>query len=88
MNNTPATRPASLSDALLQLNTVHVLCDVSVLFSVNETNTDPEAVNKLSTMLQLMQEHIESLEKIMEAVANRYPPHSAGERHNPLPGNR
>ena len=71
MNNTPATRLARLSDALLQLNTVHVLCDVAVLFSVNEANTDTEAVNKLSTMLQLMQEHIEGLEKTMEAVANR-----------------
>ena len=71
MNNTPATRLASLSDALLQLNTIHVLCDVAVLFSVNEANTDEEAVNKLSTMLQLMQEHIEGLEKTMEAVANR-----------------
>ena len=71
MNNTPATRLARLSDALLQLNTVHVLCDVAVLFSVNEANTDQQAVNKLSTMLQLMQEHIEGLEKTMEAVANR-----------------
>lgn len=71
MNNTPATRFASLSDALLQLNTVHVLCDVAVLFSVNEANTDLQAVNKLSTMLQLMQEHIEGLEKTLEAVANR-----------------
>lgn len=71
MNNTPATRLAGLSDALLQLNTIHVLCDVSVLFSVNEANTDLQAVNKLSTMLQLMQEHIEGLEKTLEAVANR-----------------
>lgn len=71
MNNTPATRLASLSDALLQLNIVHVLCDVAVLFSVNEANTDLQAVNKLSTMLQLMQEHIEGLEKTLEAVANR-----------------
>lgn len=71
MNNTPATRLARLSDALLQLNTIHVLCDVAVLFSVNEANTDQQAVNKLSTMLQLMQEHIEGLEKTMEAVANR-----------------
>lgn len=71
MNNAPATYSVSLSDALLELNTLHVLCDVSILFSVNEANTDPEAVNKLSTMLQLMQEHIEGLEKTMEIVAKR-----------------
>lgn len=71
MNNAPATRSVSLSDALLQLNTIHVFCDLSVLYSVNEANTEPDAVNKLSTMLQAMQEQIEDLEKLMEAVANR-----------------
>lgn len=75
MSNTPATRSVSLfdaySDALLELNTIHVLCDLSVLYSVNEANTEPDAVNKLSAMLQVMQERIEGLEKTMEAVANR-----------------
>ena len=75
MSNTPATRSVSLfeaySDALLELNTIHVLCDLSVLYSVNDANTEPDAVNKLSAMLQVMQERIEGLEKTMEAVANR-----------------
>ena len=71
MNNTPTTCPVSLFDALLQLNTIHVFCDLSVRYSVNEANTEPDAVNKLSTMLQAMQEQIEGLEKLMEAVADR-----------------
>ena len=71
MNNAPATCSVSLSDALLELNTVHVLCDMSVLYAVNDADRDPEAVNKLSTMLQLIQEQIEGLEKTMEIVANR-----------------
>ena len=66
MRNAPATNSAILSDALLQLNTIHVLCDVSVLFSVNEANADPDALNKLCTMLQVMQTQIEELEKLME----------------------
>lgn len=51
-----------ISDAQLQLNAIHVLCDMAVLFSVNDACTDTDPLNKLSTMLQLMQEKIEKLE--------------------------
>lgn len=70
MKNTPTISPTDLSEALLQCNTVHVLCDMSVLYAANEANTDPAAVNKLSTMLQVIQEHMEALEKDLEVVAN------------------
>ena len=70
MNSAPATRSESLSDALLELNTLHVLCDLAELYSVTEADTDPDAVNKLSTMLQVMMVHIEGLEKTLEAVAS------------------
>lgn len=68
MNNAPATRSVSLSDALLELNTLHVLCDLAELYSVTEADTDPDAVNKLSTMLQVMMVHIEGIECTLEAI--------------------
>ena len=68
MNNAPATRCDSLSDALIELNTLHVLCDLAELYSVTEADTNPEAVNKLSTMLQVMMGHIEGIERTLEAM--------------------
>ena len=53
----------SMCDVSVDLSDLHAICDVAVSYAVGEANNDEKAVDKLSVMLQLIQERVAALDK-------------------------
>lgn len=53
----------TMSDVSVDLSDLHAICDVAVSYAVGEANNDEKAVDKLSVMLQLIQERVAALDK-------------------------
>ena len=56
----------TMSDISVDLNTIHVLCDTALSYATLEANTDPKALNKLTTLLLVITEKVEALEKAVD----------------------
>ena len=53
----------TMSDVSCDLSAIHAICDVAVSYAVGDANNDSTALDKLSVMLQVIQERVEALDK-------------------------
>ncbi|HRV73061.1 MAG TPA: hypothetical protein P5116_04185 [Eubacteriales bacterium] len=52
----------TMSDMSVELSDLHAICDVAVSYAVGDANHDEKALDKLSVMLQLIQERVAALD--------------------------
>lgn len=53
----------TMSDVSCDLSAIRAICDVAVSYAVGDANNDTTALDKLSVMLQVIQERVEALDK-------------------------
>lgn len=53
----------TMSDVSVALSELHAICDVTVSYAVGDANNDPNPLDKLGVMLQLIQERVASLDR-------------------------
>lgn len=52
----------TMSDVNVELSEIHAICDVAVSYAVGEANHDEKALDRISVMLQLIQERVAALD--------------------------
>lgn len=53
----------TMSDMSVELAELHAICDVTVSYAVGDANNDPNPLDKLGVMLQLIQARVAALDR-------------------------
>lgn len=53
----------TMSDMSVELAELHAICDVTVSYAVGDANNDPNPLDKLGVMLQLIQSRVAALDR-------------------------
>lgn len=53
----------TMSDISVELAELHAICDVTVSYAVGDANNDPNPLDKLGVMLQLIQARVAALDR-------------------------